>query len=185
MPVERLIYTGMGSSGGSLAAVDRARRLGARMAELGWVLRTGGCPGVDRAFTAGASQQGGASEIYLPWKGYGGHVGLVCGPDEYQRAMQIAQKAVDNWSTLTEGQRLLKACIVLELLGSNLRMPSRVLVCWSPDGCESAAATTRRTGDAALAIHVAEQSRIPVVNIARTDALLSLKRIVEVEKAAA
>lgn len=46
---------------------------GERLAQLGWVLRSGGAVGADQAFERGCYRAGWRKAIVLPWPGFDGH----------------------------------------------------------------------------------------------------------------
>jgi predicted Rossmann fold nucleotide-binding protein DprA/Smf involved in DNA uptake len=62
-------YAGVGSRQTPENILHLMTRIAMRMAELGWVLRSGGAKGADYAFEKGAGDK---KEIYLPWRGFGG-----------------------------------------------------------------------------------------------------------------
>ena len=60
-------YAGIGSRRAPTPILELMRAVAGRLADDGWTLRSGGAPGADQAFQAGAAQAGGAIELYLPW----------------------------------------------------------------------------------------------------------------------
>ena len=155
--------------------------MAARLAELGWGLRTGGPPGMDRAFEEGARKAGGRVEVFLPWPGYEGYreddpaVALVRPTAE---AYRVAAEHHPAWEKLGRGVRALMARNSHQVLGASLEDPVAFVVCWTPDGAESEAECGRETGGTGQAIRLASRWGVPVVNLAREGALERLGEFV-------
>src|SRR5205085_2357215 len=60
------VYAGIGARATPGPLLAQIEELGARLARLGWTLRTGMSPGADQAFYRGALGAGGDVELYLP-----------------------------------------------------------------------------------------------------------------------
>lgn len=172
-------YAGVGSRKAPEQALRLARRVAARLAELGWGLRTGGAPGMDRAFEEGARKAGGRVEVFLPWPGYEGYreddpaVALVRPTAE---AYRVAAEHHPAWEKLGRGVRALMARNSHQVLGPDLGDPVAFLVCWTPDGAEEK--TGPETGGTGQAIRLAVAKGIPVFNLAREGALERLGEFV-------
>ncbi|WP_217912916.1 hypothetical protein [Miltoncostaea marina] len=54
----------------SPAGLELCARVGAALARAGHTVRTGGSPGADQAYAAGATAGGGAVELVVPWSGF-------------------------------------------------------------------------------------------------------------------
>jgi hypothetical protein len=131
--------------------------LGGVLARAGFVLRSGGAPGADTAFEAGADRVGGAKEIYLPWKGFNGNRSeRFAVPEE---AFALAQE----FHTLGQGLRTKQAVHRLmarncqQMLGQNLDSPVGFVVCWTAGG--------RLLGGTAQALRIAAEREIRVANL--------------------
>ncbi len=146
------------------------RRLASRLAANGFVLRSGGADGADKAFQAGCEDAGGRSEIWLPWQGFNGagHTGLYPGKAHFDLASQLHPA----WASLPRSVRSLHARNVGQVLGANLDVEASFVICWTPDGCESHASRTKGTGGTGMAISVATAlgRSIPVFNLANEGA---------------
>lgn len=57
-----------------------------------------------------------------------------------------------------------------------------MVVCWTPDGCESQATRTKATGGTGLAIALADSMGIPVFNLRNAGALERVGVVVEAAK---
>lgn len=63
-------YAGVGSRETPEDVLQLMRQFAIKLANLGWVLRSGGAPGADSAFEAGCKEVQGRMSIFLPWKGF-------------------------------------------------------------------------------------------------------------------
>lgn len=168
------IYTGIGSRETPAEIQELMVRLAHRMGLLGWTLRSGAAEGADKAFEAGCDQARGLKEIYLPWCGFNNN-----SSQRYRispEALELAATLHPAWVCLGQGPQKLHARNCYQILGQRLDTPSRAVICWTKDGCESTRQRSRLTGGTATAIVLAEARGVPVLNL-RNDA--SHKRIVD------
>lgn len=163
-------YAGIGSRETPPEILRLMSRVAMRLADRGYVLRSGGAAGADAAFEAGS---GFASEIYLPWRGFNDHESPLFEPTA--DAFKLAANLHPNWSRLDERSRCLMARNGHQVLGLDLRSPVDFVVCWTPDGCETEAQRGHRTGGTGQAIALANRHDIPVFNLANPDALERIK----------
>jgi hypothetical protein len=117
-----------------------------------YILRSGGAPGADSAFEAGASDK---KEIYLPWRNYN------CNGSELYEveddALELAAKYHPGWETLSSGAQLLHARNVYQILGKSLNNPVRYVVCWTKDG--------KASGGTGQAMRIAMDKKILIFNL--------------------
>jgi hypothetical protein len=136
------VWTGVGSRRAPDSIrpvfVDIARRFAAD----GWTLRSGGADGPDTWCEAETFEP--LREVYRPHD--------VC-----DRALQIAASVHPAWNRCDEHARRLHARNVYQILGRTLDTPSRVLVCWTPDG--------EPIGGTATAIRLAERYEVETINL--------------------
>lgn len=164
-----LPYAGIGSRQTPREICDLMTRIARRLAARGFTLRSGGADGADLAFEAGA---GDSKEIFLPWKGFNGSDSpLHKQYSKYDQAMVLASSLHPAWHSLGNGPRSMMARNCCQVLGENLDSPSKFIVCWTPDGCESIHERSRRTGGTGQAIALAFREDIPVFNLKRPDAM--------------
>jgi hypothetical protein len=155
-------------------------RISARLAARGWVLRSGGACGADSAFARGAARNAGISDIFVPWRGFNGVTGGIVGSvQSAARAAEIAAAAHPIWDRLALSVRALHTRNVFQVLGASLDRPSAFLLCWTPDGAECEATSSRSTGGTRTAIVIAHRYAVPVVNLARSDSMSRLEEIVQ------
>lgn len=148
-------YAGIGSRETPTETLQAFRYLGAVLGREGWTLRSGGAPGADSAFEAGAVSVRGRCEIYLPWRGFLGHPSPLCGeptPEMYA----LAKKYHPAWDRCSDAAKRLHARNGCQILGIRLDDPVDVVVCWTRGG--------RLVGGTAQALRIALDRKIPIVN---------------------
>jgi hypothetical protein len=157
------IYTGVGSRLTPAEVLERMIEIGAAFAAAGWTLRTGAGAGADQAFERGAEQARGVTEVCLPWAGFNEHASPLYEPP--QAAFDLAATVHPAWARLSDRARRLHARNVQQVLGTDLRSPSALVVCWTPDGADREEELSRETGGTATAIAVACRWGVPVHNL--------------------
>ena len=150
--------------------------IAARLAELGYTLRSGAAEGADQAFEEGCGTSGGEAEIWLPWGGFNDHTSKLLPTKTH---FLLAEQVHPNWNNLTRVPRALHARNVGQVLGANLNTPVAFVLCWTPDGCESETTRSRDTGGTGTAITLASRRNIPVFNLANRDAEERLSRFIK------
>lgn len=111
----------------------------------GWVLRSGGAMGADKAFEIGAvfgSQS--KPEIFL-------------GGDCTKEAIEFSSKFHPAWNRCKEYAKQLHGRNAMIVLGRNLDSPVNFVICWTPDGKDS--------GGTGQAIRIANSREIKVLNL--------------------
>jgi len=155
--------------------------LSERLAQLGWVLRTGASPGADQAFYRGARRGGGHAELYLPWPGFERHswsdarareVSVLTRPS--RAAYELSARFEPEWAELEDRARDLLARDAHEVLGADLRSPAELVACWTADG--SLDGEGAGTDGTRQALRIAQHHRIAVLNLARPAHLRRLSK---------
>ena len=151
-------WTGVGSRDTPLNILETMTKLASDLEDLGFVLRSGAAPGADAAFERGVKDEHN-KHIYLPWKGFERHASsrVVSSPE----AFNVAMKVHPRWNALTQGGKRLHARNVHQVLGDDLRTPSKFLVCWTRNGEE--------VGGTRTAIVLAKSHSVPVFNLWNQD----------------
>jgi len=173
-------YAGIGSRRTPDRILSLMSELSGKLADLGWTLRTGGADGADQAFLTGTgtlwAQRKGEYELYLPWPGFNGHRWAKLEEPSID-AFGIAARFHSAWSTLkNDGVRALHARNVHQILGADLRTPSRFILCWTPDGADGVKVpTSQATGGTGQAIRIAVAWKIPVFNLRRPEHLARIR----------
>lgn len=172
-------YTGVGSRETPDDILKMMTRLGKKLASEGWTLRSGGAVGADAAFEFGwfdwfVSQTPWPSapqaEIFLPWNGYNGHdrdgcFGANILPDEDDKGLSIVAEGIaaqmhPNWGACKQGARKMHARNVYQVLGQDLKTPSKMLVAWT-----KLTKAGQPMGGTATAIRLAEKHNIACFNL--------------------
>ena len=125
------------------------------MAKQGYILRSGGANGSDNAFEIGCDRVNGKKEIYLPWKNFNGNKSNLIFDDDIE-AINIAKKYHPAYNGLSQGAKRLIARNGYQVLGKDLKTPSKYIICYT-DG----------TGGTSQALRIAEdiQINIPIFNL--------------------
>lgn len=148
-------YTGIGSRSTPLIILDIFEKLGYIFAKSNLILRSGGADGADSAFELGCNVFKGNKEIYLPWKNFNNNNSKLYNiPNE---AFIIAKKIHPNWNNLKDSVKKLHARNICQILGYDLKSPSKFVICWTPEG--------KAIGGTATAINTAKIYGIPVFNL--------------------
>jgi hypothetical protein len=125
-----------------------------------YILRSGGAEGADTAFERGVDIVVSAGligkEIYVPWKGFrNNHKDDIT--EIRITAFVIAQGIHPNWKGLSDGAKKLHARDIHQVLGRDLKTPSKFLICWTMNGED--------IGGTRTAIKCARNNKIPVYNL--------------------
>jgi hypothetical protein len=146
-------------------------RVGRRLAELGYTLRSGSALGADAAFERGCDRAHGSKQIFLPRIHYNGRLdGIELG--DSAQAQAIAAQFHPAWDGLPPSHKRLLARNVGAILGPKLDKAdaSAFVVAWTHDG--------RVVGGTGHALRIAEGYGVPVVNLAKPNALVQLTGLV-------
>lgn len=160
-------YAGIGARKTPAEVLALMERVARRLAARGYTLRSGGAEGADSAFEAGAD----AKEIYLPWRGFRNNASELFDLKNGSQAAAIASKHHPAWANLSQGEKKLHTRNVFQVLGQGLNQPADFVLCWTPDGAESAAQRSRNTGGTGMAIAIATEFNVPVFNMANPGSL--------------
>jgi hypothetical protein len=174
-------YTGVGSRETPAEVLNLMYDLAAKLGGRGYILRSGGADGADKAFEDGCCKVDADMEIYLPWSGFNDHVhnpekGYFL-PDLYEggEAFKIASGVHPAWDKLTQGAKRLHSRNVFQVLGHDLDTPSKFLVCYAKPVGDSVSGGTR------TAVELAKKWNVPVVNLYHELCLDRVKRYLEEE----
>lgn len=155
-------YTGVGSRETPDKVCKFMGEIAATLEAQDLILRSGGAPGADLAFEAGVSS-GQFKEIWVPWAGFNGSTSKNL-PSE--QAFVLASTIHPVWSNLKRGARALHARNCHQVLGHDLKTPSKFLLCWTENG--------EVKGGTATAIKLALNNRIPILNFGKWKSVASM-----------
>lgn len=148
-------YCGIGSRETPEDVLERMTKLATILERKGYVLRSGGAIGADKAFEKGCE----CSEIFLPED----EIPLWCEifTDHFHPAP----------NKLKEFPRKLMNRNAMQILGRDGNTPVEFVVCWTKNG--------KQIGGTAQALKIAEYFNIPIFNFALEDDVETLKNMVK------
>lgn len=147
-------YAGIGSRETPESICERMTEIAEILEERGFVLRSGGAIGADKAFENGAK----AKEIFRA-------------EDANAASFILAEQYHPRWDRCSSHAQKLLARNGMQVLGRNLDDPSGFIVCWTKDG--------KASGGTGQAIRIANAKRIPVFNLKMYDAEKELFEFLE------
>lgn len=155
--------TGVGSRQAPKQILLAMAQLAGRLVQSGWTVRTGTADGADAAFIMGAEACPDRLRVYGP-------------SDATPTALQIARKYHPAWDRCSDYAKRLHARNVLQVLGDDLKTPSKLLVCWTLDGCKRHGTRTIKTGGTGTAISIASENGVPVYNLKNTKDMAAVQK---------
>lgn len=175
-----LIYTGIGSRTTPIGVLEIMQSVAYQLSDR-WLLRSGHADGADRSFELGVLQHALANdtkpkmEIYLPWSGFNG---ATVGPhflfrEPTEKVIEIAAKFHPAWDRCTPAAKFMHIRNVYQIAGFDLNTPTRMVICWTPQG--------KRGGGTGQALRIAEYLNIPIFDLAVPGADMKLAAFVEEE----
>jgi hypothetical protein len=154
----RKIYAGIGSRSVPEDVAEQMLKLGVQLAELGYILRSGGADGSDITFEVGSDGGKGTKEIYLPWRGFNNNNGIDSTKlASYEKAKILAEKYHPGWKYLNEVSRKFHTRNVYQILGESLNDPVDFVICYTWDG--------KPSGGTGQAMRIAYDMDIPIYNL--------------------
>ena len=138
-------YTGIGSRQTPKDILKLMEHIAFKLAQKGFILRSGAAGGADIAFEIGAKyyaeqidERVTLAQLYIPWASFVSY-------DEYykdwykvldrmakkEEAYQLASETHPAWDRCSKGAKALHARNTFQILGPNLNNPSSFLICWA------------------------------------------------------
>ncbi len=152
-------FAGIGTRETTEEDLRRIRIVASFLHENNYICRTGRAEGSDAAFMEHCR-----SIIYLPWWSYNRHIGgkeiLLTMNDPIREAFDIAKKFHPSWGTLKDPVRKLHARNTHIILGRNLDIPVKFVVCAAKEDHLSFV-----QGGTGQGVRVAQSYKIPVLNL--------------------
>ena len=158
----KLYYSGIGSRETSSETLIIMTKLGQLLAEKGWVLRSGGADGADKAFEAGCDLGKGEKEIFLPWRRFNDNPSSLYFkskeiPEALKlKAFELAKQYHPVWDELSYGAKCLHARNGFQVLGKDLNTPVSIVLFWSKYVLK---------GGTSQALRIAATRDIPIFNV--------------------
>lgn len=171
-----MYYTGVGSRETPKEICELITKVAAKLANLGWIVRTGGAQGADEAFLAGC---GGRTENFVPWYGFGSYGGKIPNLDRNWDYLQniddinpLIYKRTTRELSKYKGFWKLQARNVSQVLGLDLDNPSKFCILYAPT------TPTGVTGGTNTAYQVAIQSGVSCFNLFDREVVKRLEKFV-------
>jgi hypothetical protein len=146
-------YTGIGSRDTPPDICMQMRDLASQYEKDGWILRSGHADGSDLAFESGVMNVHN-KEIYIPHLRFNGSNSMLLPSAE---AFVIAERYHPTWDKCSVMAKKLHARNVHQVLGQDLKSPSKFLVCYTVDG--------EISGGTGQALRIAISYGIPIKNL--------------------
>lgn len=183
-------YTGVGARATPKDILKLIEGIAFKLAQKGYILRSGAAGGADTAFELGAKayaeqvdERVTLAQLYIPWASF------VTYDDFYKdwykvldrmpkkaEAYQLASETHPAWDKCSKGAKALHARNTFQILGGGLNNPSRFLICW---------AQVDKHGDikggTATAWNLAKASGVPCFNLYNEEDKQRLIKFVESE----
>lgn len=174
-------YTGVGSRETPRRVLLLMERMAYCLALKGLNLRTGGAPGADLAFEAGAARGRGFIEVFIPWPSFGkeskNHKKYFM-PFTNARttvmAERLAKSVVPHWDNLKQGARKLHSRNTFQVLGRTLNDPSDFCI-----GYAKVLKKDQYKGGTNTAFQLARKSGVQLINLAEKKDMAKFMKILE------
>lgn len=165
-------YAGIGSRETPKDIRKVITSLASKLEEKGWTLRSGGANGADAAFESGVKDPENM-EIFLPETTFNGRSATNPGYisimmlEAYEDAMNTVSKYHPATHKLSPFAKRLMARNSMQVLGQDLKTPSNMVICWTPNG--------EVVGGTGQALRIAKDYDIPIFNLGKPDVLRCIK----------
>ena len=167
-------YAGVGTRELPESLISIINDIAVRLLKEGYILRSGGAGGSDKAFQNGVEeycnvnnlQYSKYQEIYLPWNGFNGlrkdiNKGYVL--EQNPDALSYTMKYHPAANSLSSAAKTLMNRNAHQVMGKNLNDPVKFVVAITNDG--SLGATTYKTGGTGQTLRIAKDLNIPIINL--------------------
>lgn len=163
-------YVGCGDANTPEEVFPLIIRIAKYLDNMGYVLRVSGVSIPDEAFLSGAVRE---PEIYLPWKEFNNKTSKTYRYPEAAKSLTLRyHRNFANYKLPAQAMAIRNTCMVE---GKYLTSRASLIICWTPDGCESSVTRSAKTGFTAPIITMATELNIPIFNLKNPDAPERLK----------
>jgi len=179
-------YAGIGSRETPLEICTAMGAIAIRLAGAGFLLRSGGADGADKAFGDVAREFDLPRQIYLPWRGFNEvtdeHALDYAKLSGAKAAWAIAERFYPRWNSPAPetvgadlkkklmARRKLMARNVMQVLGDDCDSPARFVICWATGSkFDKDGRIKDADGGTGQAVRIAYAYRINVYNLAVPD----------------
>jgi len=160
-------YAGIGSRETPPNVLKMMSRIAFKLSNHGFILRSGGAEGADKAFFEGSDNR---CEVFIPWDKFNNFSAddkTICNLTEAH--FRLAESLHPAWKKCSQGAQKLHARNTQQILGKDLDDPVDFVICWTPNG--------EVVGGTATAIRLAEANNIRIFNLAKPDDYMKLKNM--------
>lgn len=148
------IYAGIGARATPEHVMKKMTSIASELEALGFILRSGGADGADKAFADGVKDKK-HKEIYLPWRGFNAIDSKFDTPSE--KALEIAERFHPAWNKLSDGGKKLQGRNSHILLGESCQSTASFVICWTENG--------RAVGGTGQGLRIASTYGIRIYNL--------------------
>lgn len=178
--METFFYAGIGARKTPSNILQQMMQMASELEQFNAILRSGAANGADTAFEDGVMNYDNKA-IYLPWSGFNGRrakasdgtfVPFYTDYDLCNKANEIAARYHPAWERCSSTVKSFHRRNVAQVLGDDLKTPSRFVVCWTEGGL--------RRGGTGQALRIAEAHDIPIFDFGSMS-LDQIERAIEKE----
>lgn len=173
-----MYYAGIGARATPPEMLNLMSRIANKLEGMGYILRSGGAAGADTAFERGVVNAANR-QIYLPgaqfnsrMAGAGGYINAAQLPS-WQQALETVAQFHPAPERLSNFAKALMARNAMQVLGSNLQEPAKMVVAWTPGG--------QITGGTGQALRMAQTYGVPIRNLGNPETLTSVKKFLNIQ----
>jgi len=180
-------YAGIGSRELPEGMESLINAIGRRMAEKGYILRSGAADGADNAFEQGCIFANGKADIYLPWRGFKGRwtnrgevefIEPLEGQREISRQIMIDLGIITYWDKMSETSQKFHSRNVNQIEGRVYEPDVSVVIYYAPTEWISG----QPVGGTRTAVMLARIKGIPTYNLFDEVEKSKLLKILEMEE---
>lgn len=157
-PKDSRFYAGIGARNTPEFYQNHMSAAGKYLKEKGFILRSGGAPGADKAFEKHIDKWK-HKDIFLPWLGFGKSPSFLAGSTNAAR--EVVLNLHPNPGALNATSMEFHGRNVHQILGPDLETPVEFVLTYTIKG--------QIVGGTGMALRVAREHKIPIFNMGNTD----------------
>ena len=147
-------YTGIGSRNTPPNILLLMSKIAIFLSENNYILRSGGASGADSSFSKNIDDN--KKQIFLPWKGFNNNYNHKYSITE--AALKMAEEFHPAWDKCSPGAKKLHSRNCYQVLGYDLKTPSKFVICWTKNG--------KLVGGTGTSLRIAQKYNIKIYNLA-------------------
>jgi hypothetical protein len=169
-------YAGIGARATPPQVLKIMSQLASKLESMGYLLRSGGAAGADAAFERGVRNPA-AKQIYLPSKSFNSryadnisYIDATTLPN-WNQAIATVNQFHPAPERLSDFARNLMARNAMQVLGSSMNQPAKMVVAWTPGG--------QTVGGTGQALRIAQAHGIPIRNLGDPNVLANVQTFLQ------